>query len=100
MVSTRPHMCYKIRLTGRYLEQFRLDFGDHGPHFCGRASPEDEAVPPVFVVRLVGIFEVRQDLIDRHAWKFGRQEFRLLLNVAVCSVVLVGGLDLSLAVRE
>ena len=93
-------MCYKVRLTRRYLEQFRLDFGDHAPYFRSRASPKDETVTPVFEFGLVGIFEIRQDLVDRYAWEVRRQEFRLLLDVAVCSVVLVGGLDLSLAVRE
>jgi hypothetical protein len=85
-----------IALTRCYLEQFRLDLGDHGSHFRSRASPEDEAVTPVFVVRLVRVFEVRKDLVNRDAWEVGGQEFRLLLLVAIRPVVVVGGLDLLL----
>lgn len=44
--------------TRRHLEQFRLDLGNHRPDFGRRASPEDEAVAPVFVIGLLGIFEV------------------------------------------
>lgn len=94
------YVWWLIALTRRYLEQFRLDFGDHSSHARGRAGPEDEAVTPVFVVRLGGIFKVREDLVDRDAWEVGRQEFRLLLLVAVGPVVVVGGLDLLLQVCE
>lgn len=89
-----------IALTGCYLEQFRLDFGDHSSHFCGRTGPEHEAVTPVFVVWLVRVFKVREDLVDRDAWEIGGQEFRLLLLIAVGPVVVVGGLDLLLQIFE
>ena len=85
-----------IALTRCYLEQFRLNFSDHSSHFGRWASPEDEAVTPVFVVRLVRVFEVRKDLVNRDAWEVGGQEFRLLLLVAIRPVVVVGGLDLLL----
>ena len=93
-------MRWSIALTRRYFEQFRLDFCDHRTHFGGRAGPEDQAVTPVFVIWLVGIFEVREDLVDRDAWEVRRQEFRLLLLVAVGPVVVVGGLDLLLRMCE
>lgn len=87
-------------LTRRYLEQFRLDFCDHSSHFGRRAGPEDEAVTPVFVVWLTGVFEIGEDLVDRDAGEVGGQEFRLLLRVAVGPVVVVGGLDLLLRMCE
>ena len=93
-------MWWLIALTRRCLQQFGLDFGDHSSHARGRAGPEDEAVTPVFVIRLSGIFEVREDLVDRDTWEVGRQEFRLLLLVAVGPMVVVGCLDLLLQVCE
>ena len=89
-----------IALTGCYLEQFRLDFGDHSSHFCGRTGPEHEAVTPVFVVWLTRIFEIREDLVDCDAGEVGGQQFRLLLRVAVGPMVVVGGLDLVLRMFE
>jgi len=84
------------RLTGRHLQHFLLNFSDHGPHLGGWACPKHKAIAPVFVIRLTGIFEVRQDLIDCYALEVGREEFRLLLSIAVCPVVVVGSLDLQL----
>ena len=86
--------------TRCYLKQFRLDFSSHSSHFRGRTSPEDEAVTPVFVVWLSGVFEIREDLVDRDAGEVGGQEFRLLLRVAIGPVVVVGSLDLLLRICE
>lgn len=60
LVCPRIESCEYCRdgLTRRHLKQFRLDLGDHRAHFGRRASPENKAVTPVFVVGLVGIFEV------------------------------------------
>jgi len=63
------------QLTRRYFEQFCLDLGDQGSHFGGWSGPEDEAVAPVFVLWLGGVFEVCKDLVDRDAWEVGREEF-------------------------
>lgn len=84
------------RLTGSYVKKFGLDLGDHGFHFGCWAGPEDETVAPVFVVRLVWVFETGQDLIDGDAWEVSGEELGFLLSIAVRSVVVVGGLDLLL----
>jgi hypothetical protein len=46
------------------------------------------------------ILEARQDLVDGNTWEVRRQKFRLLLDVAVCPMVVVGSLNLSLLMRE
>ena len=89
-----------MTLTRRYLKQFRLDFSNHSSHFRSRTSPEDEAITPVFVVWLSGVFEIREDLIDRDAGEVGGEEFRLLLRIAIGPVVVVGSLDLLLRTCE
>ena len=89
-----------MTLTRCYLEQFRLNFRDHSSHFGRWASPEDEAVTPVFVVWLTRILEIREDLVDCDAVEVGGQQFRLLLRVAVGPMVVVGGLDLVLRMFE
>lgn len=89
-----------MALTRCYVEQFRLDFSNHASHFGRRASPEDEAVTPVFIVWLSGVFDIREDLVDRYAGEVGGQQFRLLLRVTVGPVIVVGGLNLLLQMCE
>ena len=89
-----------MTLTRCCLEQFRLNFSDHSSHSGRWASPEDEAVTPVFVVWLTRIFEIREDLVDCDAGEVGGQQFRLLLRVAVGPMVVVGDLDLVLRMFE
>lgn len=67
-----------VMLDGTYKVLRRAvspDFSNHASHFGRWASPEDEAVTPVFVIWLSGIFEICEDLVDRDAGEVGGQQF-------------------------
>lgn len=87
----------RAEFTGSYVEESLLDRADQGFQGLGRSSPEDQAVPLVFEVGILGLVdELVEDGIKAEAGEAGGEEFGFLLAVACGSVRFVAGLDLLL----